>query len=324
MKNFEEILKLVNNSLYKLNWDNPPHGLYAPIAYTLGLGGKRIRPALTLMACNLFTDEIDEAIPPALGLEVFHNFTLLHDDIMDKAPIRRGKPTVHVKWGENTAILSGDVMQIAASMLIAEAPQRVLKAVIDVYNRTAVEICEGQQYDMEFEMREEVSAVEYLEMIRLKTAVLLGAALKIGAMIGGSPANDAEQLYAFGENIGLAFQLMDDILDVYGDEQTFGKKIGGDILCNKKTYLLIHARKHAKGEIAERLTQLLEGPSTSSEGKIKEVTAIYDQLGVRKIAEDAMNYYYQKAMDNLSNVAVDDTRKRILIQLAQQLMNRKD
>ncbi len=324
MKNYEEILTLINSSLEKINWNKPPLGLYAPIAYTLGLGGKRIRPALTLMACNLFTDNLEEAISPALGLEVFHNFTLLHDDIMDKASIRRGNPTVHSKWDENTAILSGDVMQIIANMLVSEAPQPVLKTVLDLYNRTAVEICEGQQYDMEFESSEEVSAADYLEMIRLKTAVLLGCALKTGALIGGSTASDAEQLYAFGENIGLAFQLMDDILDVYGDEQTFGKKIGGDILCNKKTYLLLDARQRAEGETAERLTMLLEGSAFSPEEKIKEVTAIYTQLGVKKIAEKAMDNYYHKAMDHLSNVRVEETRKSILIQLAKHLMNRKD
>ncbi|KAB2829444.1 MAG: polyprenyl synthetase family protein [Paludibacter sp.] len=324
MKNFEEIIGLVNSSLESISWEREPLGLYAPIAYTLSLGGKRVRPALTLMACNLYTDSLESAVSPALGIEIFHNFTLLHDDIMDKAPIRRGKPTVHVKWDDNTAILSGDVMQIAAYRLVSEAPAPVLKAVLDLFSRTAVEICEGQQYDMEFESRGAVSAGEYIEMIRLKTAVLLGCALKTGALIGGADEDDATHLYAFGENIGLAFQLMDDILDVYGDEQTFGKKIGGDILCNKKTFLLIHALKLAEGEPAAELQSLLSGPVDSPEEKISKVTAIYDLLGVRAIAEEAMEIYYQKALHHLEKVNVDKERKNHLLQLAKSLMNRKE
>lgn len=324
MKSFEDILKLVNQSLESLNWERQPAGLYAPIGYTLSLGGKRIRPALTLMASNLYTDELKNAIPPALGIEIFHNFTLLHDDIMDRAELRRGKPTVHVKWDDNTAILSGDVMQIAAYELVSEAPASVLKPVLDLFTRTAVEICEGQQYDMEFEAREVVSANEYIEMIRLKTAVLLGCALKTGAIIGGADEEDAQNLYAFGENIGLSFQLMDDILDVYGDEKTFGKKIGGDILCNKKTYLLIHALNKATGEVSHQLDALLKGAAQSPEEKIEKVTEIYNTLEVRKIAEDAMDGYYHKAIAHLAKVKVSDERKQNLLQLAQQLMNRKE
>ncbi len=324
MKSFEDILKLVNQSLESLNWERQPAGLYAPIGYTLSLGGKRIRPALTLMASNLYTDELKNAIPPALGIEIFHNFTLLHDDIMDRAELRRGKPTVHVKWDDNTAILSGDVMQIAAYELVSEAPASVLKPVLDLFTRTAVEICEGQQYDMEFEAREVVSANEYIEMIRLKTAVLLGCALKTGAIIGGADEEDAQNLYAFGENIGLSFQLMDDILDVYGDEKTFGKKIGGDILCNKKTYLLIHALNKATGVVSHQLDALLKGAAQSPEEKIEKVTEIYNTLEVRKIAEDAMDGYYHNAIAHLAKVKVSDERKHNLLQLAQQLMNRKE
>lgn len=324
MKSFEDILKLVNQSLESLNWERQPAGLYAPIGYTLSLGGKRIRPALTLMASNLYTDELKNAIPPALGIEIFHNFTLLHDDIMDRAELRRGKPTVHVKWDDNTAILSGDVMQIAAYELVSEAPASVLKPVLDLFTRTAVEICEGQQYDMEFEAREVVSANEYIEMIRLKTAVLLGCALKTGAIIGGADEEDAQNLYAFGENIGLSFQLMDDILDVYGDEKTFGKKIGGDILCNKKTYLLIHALNKATGVVSHQLDALLKGAAQSPEEKIEKVTEIYNTLEVRKIAEDAMDGYYHNAIAHLAKVKVSDERKHNLLQLAKQLMNRKE
>lgn len=324
MKSFEEIIGLVNSSLESVDWKREPLGLYAPIAYTMSLGGKRVRPALTLMASNLYTDALESAVGPALGIEIFHNFTLLHDDIMDRAAIRRGKPTVHEKWDDNTAILSGDVMQIAAYQLVSEAPAPVLKPVLDLFSRTAVEICEGQQYDMEFESREEVGAGEYIEMIRLKTAVLLGCALKTGALIGGADDEDATHLYAFGENIGLAFQLMDDILDVYGDEKTFGKKIGGDILCNKKTYLLIHAQKLAEGDTAEELQSLLSGLANSPEEKIAKVTSIYDSLGVRAIAEEAMEIYYQKALQHLEKVSVDKERKNHLLQLAKNLMNRKE
>lgn len=324
MKSVEEISDLVSRAIESLNWDREPAGLYAPIAYTLSLGGKRIRPALTLMACNLYTDELENALKPALGIEIFHNFTLLHDDIMDRAALRRGKPTVHLKWNDNTAILSGDVMQIAAYQLMTAAPAPVLKPVLELFSRTAVEICEGQQYDMEFENREVVSAGEYIEMIRLKTAVLLGCALKTGAVIGGADDEDAQNLYAFGENIGLAFQLMDDILDVYGDEKTFGKKIGGDILCNKKTYLLIHALQKAEGAIAEQLDALLKGEAGTPEVKIEKVTAIYTTLGVKQIAEDAMNAYYHTALEALAKVKVSDHRKSVLLQLAKNLMNRKE
>lgn len=264
MKKFHDILRIVNTSLEELSWEREPQGLYAPIAYTLSLGGKRVRPALTLMACNLFSDDLTPAIQPALGIEIFHNFTLLHDDIMDKADIRRGKPTVHKYWNENTAILSGDIMQILAYVLISEAPAAHLKKVLDVFSRTAIEVCEGQQYDMDFENRETVDADAYLEMIRLKTAVLLGCSLYIGAIIGGANENDARNLYQFGVNIGIAFQLKDDLLDVYGNEENFGKKVGGDILCNKKTFLLIHAKKLAEGKIKLELNGWLNDPFPDS------------------------------------------------------------
>src|ERR1035437_2649996 len=225
MKSFDEITQLITSELEQINWNKEPKGLYEPIGYVLSLGGKRIRPALTLMACNLFSDDVQPAVDSALGLEIFHNFTLLHDDIMDRADVRRGQLTVHKKWNDNTAILSGDVMQIASYQYIAKTPEKYLKQTLDLFSQTAAEICEGQQYDVDFEKRENVTGDEYLEMIRLKTAVLLGCSLKTGAWIGGAGEEDAKNLYDFGINIGLAFQLKDDILDVYGDESTFGKKI---------------------------------------------------------------------------------------------------
>ena len=324
MKSFDEITQLVSAEISKLDWTKEPQGLYAPIAYVLSLGGKRIRPAMTLMACELFDNDLQLAIAPALGIEVFHNFTLLHDDIMDKAPIRRSKPTVHVKWDDNTAILSGDVMQIAAYQLISKTPDQYLKQVLDLFSNTAAEICEGQQLDVDFEHRLKVEADEYLEMIRLKTAVLLGCSFKTGAIIGGASATDADLLYSFGVNIGLAFQLKDDLLDVYGDEATFGKKIGGDILCNKKTFLLIHALEMANGEIKEELLRWLNIDDYRADDKIIAVTNIYNILGVKKICEDKMSFFYEKAVANLNELVVDDNKKQELRKLAQKLMSRND
>jgi len=325
MKNFKEISQIISTELDQINWSKEPRGLYEPIGYVLSMGGKRIRPVLTLMACNLFSDDVQPAVNSALGLEIFHNFTLLHDDIMDKADVRRGQPTVHKKWDDNTAILSGDVMQIASYQFIAQTPAAQLKRSLDLFSLTAAEICEGQQYDVEFEHRDKVEADEYLEMIRLKTAVLLGAALQIGAWIGGAGEEDAQLLYDFGINIGLAFQLKDDLLDVYGDEATFGKKIGGDILCNKKTYMLIHALEKADGKDAAELQSWLEvSDSNLSENKILAVTTLYDKLGVKQICEDKMQFFYSKAVANLEKVSILDNKKQELRNIADKLMFRND
>lgn len=324
MKTFNEITDLVANEIQKLDWSMEPHGLYDPIAYILDMGGKRLRPAMALMALNLYTDDLIPVITPALGLEVFHNFTLLHDDIMDRAPIRRGKDTVHIKWNDNTAILSGDVMQIAAYQLLAQTPEKHLKEVLDLFSKTAREICEGQQYDVDFEKRDDVTADEYLEMIRLKTAVLIACALKMGAIVGGASRGDANELYDFGIHIGLAFQLKDDLLDVYGDEATFGKKIGGDILCNKKTYLLIHAMELAEGENRNELFSWLNTENENPEEKIEAVTNLYNTLKVKKICEDKMSFFYEKAIANLEKVSVDDNKKQELRKLAIKLMSRND
>lgn len=324
MKTFNEITELVSAEMAKLDWTSEPAGLYQPIGYVLSMGGKRLRPALTLMACNLYTDELRPAIAPALGIEVFHNFTLLHDDIMDRADIRRGRPTVHKKWDDNTAILSGDVMQIAAYQLIGQTPENYLKQILELFSKTAREICEGQQYDVDFENRDEVQAEEYLEMIRLKTAVLLACSLKTGAIIGGTDDRDAAELYNFGINLGLAFQLKDDLLDVYGDEATFGKKIGGDILCNKKTYLLIHALKLAKGADFDNLSNYLKKSYQQPDEKIKLVTEMYNKLGVKKICEDKMMFYFDKAVANLENLQVETAKKHELRKLAEKLLSRND
>ena len=323
MKTLTEIQAILATEIEKINLSQEPQGLYAPIEYTLAQGGKRIRPALVLLACNLFSDNIQKAVSPALGLEIFHNFTLLHDDIMDKADVRRGKPTVHKKWDENTAVLSGDVMQIIAYQYVADVPEKELSRVLKAFSKMAVEICEGQQYDMEFENRKQVSAEEYLNMIRLKTAVLLGTALEIGTWIGGGNDDDAQLLYDFGINIGLAFQLKDDLLDVYGNQETFGKKIGGDISCNKQTYLLIHAKESAEGRDAEELAHWLNVAKPSDE-KIEAVTALYNRLGVKKICEEKMDFYYQQAIAKLEEVSVAADKKQELMILARNLMSRKE
>ena len=323
MKTFAEIQALFTEELNKLDWSRKPAGLYEPIGYILALGGKRIRPALVLLANDMFGGNLKEAVPAALALEVFHNFTLLHDDIMDKAPIRRGRPTVHAKWNDNTAILSGDTMLIEAYKLLAQVPERHLKATLDIFSKTACEICEGQQYDMEFEKRQTVSVPEYMEMIRLKTAVLLGMALQVGAGLADAPKADIEELYQFGINIGLAFQLKDDYLDVYGNEKTFGKAIGGDILCNKKTYMLISALNDARPETRKELEYWLNN-TTDDKAKISAVTGIYNMLQTGGKCEEAMDFYFQKAVANLNRISLIEDKKQELRALAQRLMLRNE
>ena len=324
MKTVEQYIEAINQGLAQIPYPESPDELYAPIRYELSLGGKRIRPLLTLMACEMFGVDYHQALAPALGIEIFHNFTLLHDDVMDNADVRRGKPTVHKVWNENTAVLSGDAMQILAYMQIMKAPDFYLREVLDVFSHTAMEICEGHQYDMEFEVRDDVTEDEYLNMIRLKTAVLLGGALKIGAIIAEAGATSAEKLYQFGVNIGLAFQLKDDYLDVYGDPVVFGKKIGGDILNNKKTYMLINALRLANGEDKEELLGWLNREDFDSKEKISCITALYNRLGIKELCENKMQEYYSKACGCLKSIEVeDDSYKSPLLQLASDLMYRE-
>lgn len=323
MYSFSTILQQVENEIRALQFNTPPKSLYDPIEYILSLGGKRLRPALTLMACNLYTDRVEEAMYPALGLEVFHNFTLLHDDLMDKADKRRKKPTVHKVWNENTAILSGDAMLIAAYQLIGKTHPAYLKEVLDLFTQTALEICGGQQYDMEFETRDDVTENEYIEMIRLKTAVLLAACLKTGGMVGNAPAEDAEKLYQFGIHIGLAFQLQDDLLDVYGDPATFGKNIGGDILCNKKTFLLINACKQASAEQKRVLDEWMKKTAFDPQEKIEAFTSVYNELGIKEHTEERMKAYYNRGMDYLNDIRVENNKLDVLAGVAAKLMNRE-
>ena len=322
MYTFTTLLSRIESEVNTLQFTCPPQSLYTPIEYILSLGGKRIRPALTLIACNIYSETVDQAIPTALGFEVFHNFTLLHDDVMDKADMRRKRPTVHKVWNDNTAILSGDAMMIYSYQLIAQTQPEKLKEILDLFTQTALEVCGGQQYDMEFESRNDVTEEEYLEMIRLKTAVLLAACLKAGALIGGATTEDANNLYEFGINIGLAFQLQDDLLDVYGDPETFGKNIGGDILCNKKTFLLIHALDTASATEKQALETWMQCETYDPAEKIAFFTASYNTLRVKELTIDRMNQYYELAMLNLANLSIEAERLTELKAVTAQLMNR--
>ncbi|HEX3386318.1 MAG TPA: polyprenyl synthetase family protein, partial [Mucilaginibacter sp.] len=295
MTSLNNLQTTINDGVNKLSFPLHPAELYEPIKYILSLGGKRMRPALLLMACDLFGGDTNKALPPALAIEVFHNFTLMHDDIMDNAPLRRGKITVHERWNRNVAILSGDVMLVESYKLMMQVHPNLLGQVLSIFNNTAVGVCEGQQFDMEFEQRNDVHIDEYINMIRLKTAVLLGGALKIGAVIGGAGEQDAALLQTFGEQLGVAFQLQDDILDVYGDPEKFGKQVGGDILSNKKTFLLIKALELANAEQAAELNRWFSNTQFNSKEKIDAVTGLYDQLGIRNQAWKTMHTYADKA-----------------------------
>lgn len=318
-----ELLEKINSHIANLQFVRTPKGLYDPITYVLSMGGKRIRPVLMLMAYNLYKDNVESIFSPATGIEVYHNYTLLHDDLMDRADKRRGKETVHKVWNDNAAILSGDAMLVLAYQFMAQCPVEHLKDVMDLFSLTALEICEGQQMDMEFEQRNDVKEEEYLEMIRLKTSVLLAASLKIGALLGGASADDAERLYDFGMNMGVAFQLKDDLLDVYGDVAVFGKNIGGDILCNKKTYMLIKALGHADKEQLNQLEHWITVADFNPVEKIAAVTDLYNQIGVKELCENKMVEYSDKAVDSLVSVNVADEKKRELERLIKELMYRE-
>ena len=311
----------INNEISKLDWKREPYGLYAPIEYTLAAGGKRVRPQLAMIACQMFGGKDEDVLPAALALEVFHNFTLLHDDVMDKADVRRGRPTVHVKWNENTAILSGDQMLIEAYKLLSGVPADKLPKVLQLFNKMATEICEGQQYDVDFESQEHVTIEEYLKMIRLKTSVLLATALQIGAYIAGASEEQQEALYQFGINVGLAFQIQDDILDVWGDPATFGKAVGGDIGCNKKTFVYLEAMRQlgdgASKELHYWYNQILEDNTE----KIATVKGIFEALGVRTACENVVEEYTQSALELLKDLPQNEATRK-LRQLADKLNTR--
>ena len=312
----------VNEAIAGLDWSKEPQGLYAPIAYALSSGGKRLRMQLVLAGCRLVGGDEQDALPFAEAIEVFHNFTLLHDDVMDRADVRRGKPTVHIKWNDNTAILSGDQMLIEAYRLLEGVPQQHLPQLLRLFTKTATEICEGQQYDVDFEQRDDVQISDYIEMIRLKTSVLLAAALQGGAIIGG--ANEAEQqaLYNYGIHLGLAFQIQDDLLDCFGDPETFGKAIGGDISCNKKTYLLLSARDNADEKQRAELERWL-AQTEPSEAKIEAVKQLYVATRAREAAEQAIESHTQEALDCLRALPRNDETAR-LEQMALSLAKRNN
>ena len=317
-----ETLRAVNDFLEQLPYDRQPQSLYEPIRYVLSLGGKRIRPVLMLMAYNLFKEHPEDILMPACGLETYHNYTLLHDDLMDHADLRRGHETVHKRWNANTAILSGDSMLVLAYQRMTQVPADKLARVLDCFTETALEIGEGQEYDMTFETRLDVSEAEYIEMIRLKTSVLLACATKIGAILADAPEADVERLYHFGERLGLAFQLQDDLLDVYGDPAVFGKAIGGDIVSNKKTYLLINAFNRADAVQRAKLSRWVEATTFDRQEKVAAVTQLYDALGIRQLCEEKVNDYFRQAADSLGEIGVDTDRKQMLYQYMDQLLHR--
>lgn len=319
----DAIQKMINAYLDSLPYDRRPSTLYAPIRYVLSLGGKRIRPVLMLLAYNLYKDDPERILSSACGLETYHNYTLLHDDLMDNADLRRGHQTVHKKWDANTAILSGDSMLVLAYRLMAQCDAGKLKPVIDLFTETALEIGEGQQYDMDFESRNDVTEDEYIEMIRLKTSVLLACAMKTGGILADAPAADADNLYRFGELIGLAFQLQDDFLDVYGDTRVFGKAIGGDIISNKKTYMLINAFNHADAHQRSELQRWTDAKAFDAQEKIAAVTQLYNEIGVDKLAQQKIACYFEQSRKYLDAVQVADDRKAELRTYAERMMKRK-
>ena len=322
MFNQSDLKNLVDKAIINLSYNTEAERLIDPVKYILSIGGKRLRPVLALMACNLFNDKIDEAIMPATGLEIFHNFTLVHDDIMDQAPVRRNFPTVHSKWNINQAVLSGDVMAFIANDCFLMTPPGCMAKVFRVFNNAAIEVCIGQQLDIDFEKATIVSQDEYLRMIELKTAALLAASVKIGAIIGGADERDSELLYDFGRNLGLAFQVQDDLLDIYGDVKVFGKIPGGDIISNKKTFLLVKALEIATGEQLKQLQNQFSVKEFDPEIKVKKVIDLYDQLNIRLITETLANDYINTAFSLLEKISVVKERRKELELLAISLIGR--
>lgn len=320
----EALHQKVELAINALSLTKKPQELYEPIRYSVAMGGKRIRPVMLLASCNLFNDDVDGAVNAAVGLEVFHNFTLLHDDIMDNAPLRRNKPTVHSKWNNNIAILAGDTMFVKASELVMQCDDSKLREVLETYHKTAIEVCEGQQLDMNFETINNVSIPQYIQMITLKTAVLVAASFKIGAILGGALPEDAENMYHFGKNLGIAFQLQDDILDVYGSPDKFGKQIGGDIISNKKTYLLLKALQIADRYKKEELANWIFAPKFDAIEKVQAVTEIYNYLNIRELAKKEFEKYYVQAFSYFDKVLVSEERKFEILSISRSLVGREE
>lgn len=318
-----ELLAKVNKYLDTLPYSREPQSLYEPVRYVLSMGGKRIRPVLMLLAYNIFSDDPEAIMAQAVALETYHNYTLLHDDLMDNADLRRGHETVHKRWNANQAILSGDSMLVLAFQRMAQCPEEKLRPVLDLFTETALEIGEGQQFDMEFENRTDVSEAEYIEMIRLKTSVLLACATKMGAVLAGASAADAQNLYRFGETIGLAFQLQDDYLDVYGDPAVFGKEIGGDITSNKKTYMLINAFLRGNDNQRRELRRWVEAKEFDRKEKVAAVTKLYNEIGIGQLALDKIAHYFAESRKYLDAVSASESCKAELRRYAESLVDRQ-
>ncbi|MFY0598075.1 MAG: polyprenyl synthetase family protein [Cyclobacteriaceae bacterium] len=323
MKSISELQALIKSEIDQLHYGTQPENLYDPITYIMSLGGKRMRPLLVLLGYMLKRKDVERVVRPALAVEVFHNFTLMHDDIMDKAPLRRGKPTVHEKWNDNVAILSGDTMLVKAYELMLTLNSEHLPDALRLFNTCAVEVCEGQQIDMNFETQDFVSVNEYLEMIRLKTAVLLGFSLELGALMAGFSEGERKKIHQIGVSMGIGFQLMDDLLDVYGDQSKFGKQVGGDIASNKKTYLLINALSLSNADQKKTLEDWLGRKDFDIAEKVQSVKSIYDEIGIKKITEEKMNEYFDQSFELLDKLDADEEGKNILAQFASSLMNRE-
>lgn len=322
MHSFDQINGIINDTFSNLRFNKEPKNLYAPIDYIMNLGGKRVRPLLTLAGCNVFTDDITPAINPSVAVEIFHNFTLVHDDIMDKADIRRGKTTIHKKWDENIAILSGDAMTIIAYQYLSSASAKHLPKILDIFNSLALGICEGQQYDMDFERRTDVTRDEYLRMIELKTSILLKGALQIGAVIGDAIDDDIQNIGEFGRCLGIAFQLQDDLLDTYGDTGTFGKNIGGDIVSNKKTILTIETLSSLNADTKEKFISIMSDKNLERQKKIDSITAIYNTVNIKEKIDCLVRKYFDEAISSLNKINVPDRRKVVLHEIADRLMKR--
>ena len=322
IRSWQDLSQQVEAEVNQFDFSGKPAELYDPIGYTMTLGGKRIRPTLCLLAAQLFGGDLKKAMNLAMAVEVFHNFTLVHDDIMDEAPIRRGKPAVHAKWNRDVAILSGDVMFVQAYQLLAKGNPERLSQMLTVFNQTAIEVCEGQQFDMNFETRDDVTAENYIEMIRLKTAVLLACSLQLGAFESGATEKDAKLIYEFGEKIGIAFQIQDDFLDCYAKEEDFGKRVGGDIISNKKTFLMLTAIEKSSQSQLDRLKQLMS-TNTADEEKVSGVLELYNQLDIPALSKSAMQNYFDKSLAALNQIEATAGLKRPLVELAEMLMMRK-
>lgn len=322
MHDYSYYLRLVEGAIENINYPARPSELYEPIAYTMALGGKRVRPVLTLMTCDAMGGDVRKAVDVALGIELFHNFTLLHDDVMDRADLRRGKPTVHARWNDNVAILSGDAMLTMATQAISRVDDDILRPILDLFNETAMKVYEGQQYDMNYETRNDVTVDEYMKMISLKTSVLLGCSCKAGALVARASSDDANSIYNMAVNLGIAFQLQDDYLDVWGDPATFGKEIGGDIVNNKKTFLLINAIDHSAGNDATELQRWLNDNSSPKQEKIKAVTALYEKLGLKDLARNAIVNYSHHALDLLHETRMNYDAYKVFEAIINRLVDR--